>query len=256
MNDRDTLLTARQLQELLQVDRITIYRMLSDGRLEGFKVGGQWRFSRQAIQDWLKGQQINPEEARPNAGMQPSPQSLPLGCTQAIQDIFAEALGVGAVTTTMQGAPLTTVSNSCEFCDLVLGTETGRQRCLDSWRAAAAAPHTYSPRLAPCHAGLSFAWGGIPVQGELVAATFAGQILLQPPDLDDWLGRAAELSAATGLSAGRLTAALASVPVLDRDRQVQVCRLLGRVAGTLAEIGEERFRLLGRLQRIAEMTQV
>ena len=61
MNDRDTLLTARQLQELLQVDRITIYRMLSDGRLEGFKVGGQWRFSRQAIQGWLKEQQANPE---------------------------------------------------------------------------------------------------------------------------------------------------------------------------------------------------
>ena len=50
--------------------------------------------------------------------------------------------------------------------------------------------------------------------------------------------------------------ALASVPVLDRDKRETIRRLLGRVAGTLAEIGEERFRLLGRLQRIAEMTQV
>ena len=49
----DDLLTTRQLQDLLQVDRITIYRMLHDGRLRGFKVGGQWRFSRTAIRSWI-----------------------------------------------------------------------------------------------------------------------------------------------------------------------------------------------------------
>ena len=57
MEPIDSLLTARQLQDLLQVDRITIYRMLKDGRLEGFKVGGQWRFSRQTVQRWLNQQQ-------------------------------------------------------------------------------------------------------------------------------------------------------------------------------------------------------
>ena len=57
MDGIDALLTTRQLQDLLQVDRITIYRMLSDGRLQGFKVGGQWRFSRHAIERWLQEQQ-------------------------------------------------------------------------------------------------------------------------------------------------------------------------------------------------------
>jgi excisionase family DNA binding protein len=50
----DDLLTTRRLQELLRVDRITIYRMLNDGRLRGFKVGGQWRFSRRKIEAWLE----------------------------------------------------------------------------------------------------------------------------------------------------------------------------------------------------------
>ncbi len=50
----DDLLTTKQLRDLLQVDRITIYRMLYDGRLHGFKVGGQWRFSRQEIEAWLQ----------------------------------------------------------------------------------------------------------------------------------------------------------------------------------------------------------
>lgn len=46
----DDLLTTRQLQDLLRVDRITIYRMLNDGRLRGFKVGGQWRFSPREVE--------------------------------------------------------------------------------------------------------------------------------------------------------------------------------------------------------------
>ena len=38
------LLTARQVQQLLRVDKSTVYRMASDGRLPAIKVGKQWRF--------------------------------------------------------------------------------------------------------------------------------------------------------------------------------------------------------------------
>ena len=40
----DDLLTTRQVQQLLKVDRITVYRMVQDGRLKGIKIGQQWRF--------------------------------------------------------------------------------------------------------------------------------------------------------------------------------------------------------------------
>jgi excisionase family DNA binding protein len=254
----DTLLTARQLQDLLQVDRITIYRMLNDGRLQGFKVGGQWRFSRQAIERWLQEQQASLEvtKASPNADeLRPSPQSLPLSCIQAIQGIFAEALGVGTITTAVDGVPLTTVSNSCRFCDLILSTKAGSQRCINSWRIAAAGSQDTTPQIATCHAGLNYVWGRITVRGEFVAATHAGQFLNQPPADQGWSGRVAELSTATGVEANRLSDALASVPVLDRDRREQIPRLLLRTTETFAEIGEERLSLLERLQRIAEMTQ-
>jgi excisionase family DNA binding protein len=258
MNDMDTLLTARQLQDLLQVDRITIYRMLNDGRLQGFKVGGQWRFSRQAIEAWLQEQQASLEVAGSpvNAGdARPSPHSLPLNCIQAIQGIFAEALGVGAITAAVDGTPLTTISNSCEFCDLVLSTTAGNRRCISSWQAAATGSDASTPQIAVCHAGLNYVWGRIKVQGQHVGATHAGQFLLRPPGSDGWPERIADLSAATGIDAGRLRAALASVPVLDDRRQEQIPRLLQRVVDTFSEIGEERLALLGRLQRIAEMTR-
>lgn len=65
-----------------------------------------------------------------------SQQALPLSCIRAIRDIFAEALGVGVITTAAHGSPLTPVSNSCAFCNLVLASEEGRRRCEASWREA------------------------------------------------------------------------------------------------------------------------
>lgn len=252
----DALLTSRQLQDLLQVDRITIYRMLNDGRLQGFKVGGQWRFSRQAIERWLQEQQADldvPEPPTTAADLQPSADLLPLSCIQAIQGIFAEALGVGTVTTAVDGTPLTPIAHSCDFCNLILSTQAGRQRCIGSWRAAAATGRDV-PRLATCHAGLRYAWGRIEVRGDFVAATHAGQFLDTPPSVEAWSARLTELAVASGLDEQALRQALARVPVLDETRRQQVPRLLHRVAATFSEIGEERLNLLGRLRRIAEMT--
>jgi excisionase family DNA binding protein len=256
MNDMDALLTARQLQELLQVDRITIYRMLNDGRLRGFKVGGQWRFSRRAIERWLQEQRASLGVSKPPSvsdGLQPSPEALPLACIRAIQDVFAEALGVGTVTTAVDGTPLTPVAHSGEFCNLILGAEAGRQRCIASWQAAATARGD-TPRLVTCHAGLCYVWGRIEVQGQFVAATHAGQFLDAPPTGVEWPARLAELAAITGIGEQELRQALDRVAVLDETRRQQVPRLLRRVTATFSEIGEERLTLLGRLRRIGEMT--
>ena len=38
------LLTARQVQDVLHIDRSTVYRMAEDGRIPAIKVGKQWRF--------------------------------------------------------------------------------------------------------------------------------------------------------------------------------------------------------------------
>jgi excisionase family DNA binding protein len=254
----DALLTTRQLQELLQVDRITIYRMLRDGRLQGFKVGGQWRFSRQAIERWLQEQRAilgvsGPHETATD--LSPSSETLPLSCIQAIQDVLAEALGVGIVTTAVDGTPLTPIAHSCRFCNLSLGTDAGRQRCIGSWQAAAAGMAA-TPSLATCHAGLRHVWGRIKVQGEYVGATHAGQFIDSPPTGDRWQARLAELASITGIDQQELRKALAGVPVLDKTRRQQVPRLLRRVTATFSEIGEERLSLLSRLRRIAEITAI
>lgn len=257
LDELDTLLTTRQLQRLLQVDRITIYRMLQDGRLEGFKVGGQWRFSRQAIDRWLKEQQADLEVSRPPAAtdeLEPSAEALPVYCIQRVQDIFAEVLRVGIVTTALDGTPLTSLEHAFEFCRLLLGTKAGRERCIRSWQAAGTEPDP-APQPLLCHAGLRYVWGRIEVRGHVVAATYAGQFLDRSPDSDQgWPERLEALGLATGIEPDELQRALAQVPVFDQDQPERVTSLLRRLTDTLSEMGNERLSLLSRLQRIAQIS--
>ena len=89
MND---LLTTRQVQEILKVDRITVYRMLQDGRLKGVKIGQQWRFPQDTV-DRLTGQN-NPMELVVEASPDPG---FPVHCVQTIQDLFADISQISAV---------------------------------------------------------------------------------------------------------------------------------------------------------------
>jgi excisionase family DNA binding protein len=47
------MLTAQQVQDLLEVDASTVYRMASDGRLPAVRIGRQWRFPTEAIERLL-----------------------------------------------------------------------------------------------------------------------------------------------------------------------------------------------------------
>ena len=164
------LLTAKQVQELLHVDRTTIYRMLKDGRLTGIKVGQRWRFSEQEVDDLLSGAIRLGDE---NQAV--SVDALPLHCMQPVQDVFAEIAEVGSVTAGVDGRPLTRVSNSCDFCKLIMGSEDGRQACIESWRMLTRQTNQ-APEFISCHAGLQYARARIEVGGEIPCNTSGGML--------------------------------------------------------------------------------
>lgn len=47
------LLSPKQLAEYLQLSQRTIYRLLERGDVPAIKVGGQWRFRKSAVDEWL-----------------------------------------------------------------------------------------------------------------------------------------------------------------------------------------------------------
>lgn len=49
----EPLLTLEEVAEYLNVNKFTVYRLLAQKQLPGFKVGGQWRFKQKLIEAWL-----------------------------------------------------------------------------------------------------------------------------------------------------------------------------------------------------------
>ncbi|WP_025740401.1 methylation-associated defense system helix-turn-helix domain-containing protein MAD1 [Salinivibrio socompensis] len=54
MNDQ--ILTMKELAAYLKLAEKTAYRLASEGKLPGFKVGGSWRFKREDLDAWINTQ--------------------------------------------------------------------------------------------------------------------------------------------------------------------------------------------------------
>jgi len=242
----DELITTKQVQDILQVDRITIYRMLKDGRLNGVKVGNQWRFNFRDIENLLSpGVQTEQEYAPAEV--------LPLHCIEVIQEVFAEILDVGAVTTDIEGQPATEISNSCEFCDLIFESPSGRLACIESWKKLAQTPKG-DPQFYQCHAGFQYARGRIEQDGKLISITVAGQFLTSPPHPEELEECIDTLSKRHNIRREALEEASKGIRVLGEDKQEQIGKWLKKIANTFEIITHERAELIGRLANIAEMS--
>lgn len=49
------VLLVEEVAEYLRVNKQTIYNLLHKGELPAKKIGGQWRFHKQSIDDYLRG---------------------------------------------------------------------------------------------------------------------------------------------------------------------------------------------------------
>lgn len=55
----DEILTLKDVEKYLKLAEKTAYRLVAEGKLPGFKVGGSWRFKQSGIEDWIE-KQHNP----------------------------------------------------------------------------------------------------------------------------------------------------------------------------------------------------
>jgi excisionase family DNA binding protein len=258
------LLTTGQVQELLQVDRTTIYRMIEDGRLPAIRVGKQWRFRKDELQHWLQAQGTPQTiEAGRSAAVAaaeapvpaaPLAQILPLGCAQLIQDAFAEMLGCMLLITDMQGQPLTQPSNpSGLFVAATERTSGGWAACVRSW-GQLASDLSLEPKFATSALGLLCARGVIRRGAELQGLVVAGCIAPEdwPPSSEQIAAAAQEL----GADPAALRANCGAVYRLDSAERARVLRFLQRIADVFAHMAEDRSLIYDRLQTIAKLTSL
>lgn len=252
------LLTTKQVQTLLRVDRTTIYRMVEAGQLPAIRVGKQWRFAPAEVDRWLKGGRYGslPEVAA-NSGPvsvsvldsdDPTPRLadlLSLDCAQAVQDAFADMLGVTIVITDMQGKPVTKISNPCGFFEALLsGNPDGWQHCVNTWKQMAR--HVaLEPRFSLNEMGLMCSRGLIRSGAELKGMVVVGGIAPDtwPPTPE----AIQELAETFEVEPEIVEASCGDVFRMDRPSQERALRFVQRMADVFSQMVQDRLAFLSQL---------
>ncbi len=251
----DDLLTTRQVQEILKVDRITIYRMLNDGRLKGVKIGQQWRFPAREVERMLGGSLSVETSAQVN----PDP-NFPAHCVQTIQDLFAEISQISAVVIDMQGNPLTQISRPTRLCQMLLSSPSGANACRSSWQSFArdsiAVNGAQGAKFFTCQAGLQYVGAPIFDKDQQIGLFLAGQFYWQVPDPREEAERIRRLAGAHQLPIEELQAAEHEIPVIDPAQHARVESWPFTAARAVQSILHERLCFVERLQQIANLTQL
>jgi excisionase family DNA binding protein len=245
----DNLLTARQVQEILKVDRITVYRMLQDGRLKATKIGQQWRFARSEVERLISG------ENRPVLSPAATESSLPIHCIQTVQNLFSDVSQLSALVVDMQGAPLTAASHPCSYCRLIQSCASGMQACQTSWRNFARQSLGGAIRFT-CHAGIDYVGAPIQSEGKQVALFLIGQFNWHAPTAAAAEKRDLDLAMTHLLSPDELKRAVQTVPVVPSRQHKQVEGWAPAAANAIHSILQERTGFIDRLQQIANLTQI
>jgi len=246
----DDLLTSRQVQEILKVDRITVYRMLQDGRLKGVKIGLQWRFYQSEVETLL-GKRSNSQKA----GEPQVSSSFPTHCVQTIQDLFSDVSQISALVVDTEGEPLTAVTHPCSFCQAMLHSPSGQQACRASWRAMAQQAQAGS-KFFTCHAGVQYVAAPIVDSGMPVGVFLTGQFRWQPPEERQEVENLRRLASTHQISLENLSEAAQVVPVIAPQEHARVEAWPFSAARAVQSILHERTGFMTRLQQIADLSQI
>ena len=237
------MLTAKELQVRLQVDRSTIYRMAESGRLPAIKVGKQWRFPADQVDKWFENQ-IASNHALPksqpgmllNGRADKLPGLLPMECVQLIQDTFADLLGVMLVVTDIEGRPITSISNRCQLFDVVSKDPQALEKCIQSW-GSLASEIDLEPKFSESHLGLLCARAMVRVGTELQGMVVAGCV--RPDDWPPNEEKLSEIASEMQVDVSSLSPHLADVYSLTKDQRKLVLTNLQKIANIVAHIVDD-----------------
>jgi excisionase family DNA binding protein len=241
-----TYLTTRDLQELIRVDKSTIYRMAEDGRIPAVKVGRQWRFPETAVREML-GHQAAPE---PTPVDRPLIDALDPTAAQAVADLASEAFGAMVVITTMDGTPFTEVTNPCGLFSAVAAHPGVMPRCVDTWAHYGTVPDLV-PAFQPSMFGFLCARSFIRVGSELLGMLIVGGVAPDqwPPSTE----RVASISAQVGVAPDLFESHIDEVYHLDAEQRSRVLQLLPKFTVVVSHIAGSARQLVGRLDAIASL---
>lgn len=157
---------------------------------------------------------------------------------QKIQDAFANATGMAALTVDLNGA-VTTLSNPTDFCmKFTRGCPKGAERCnkcdLEGGETAA---KTGNPAVYYCHGGLMDFAAPILLEGKQIGSLIGGQVLPEPADPEKFRRIARELE----INENSYIDALSKIKIVPKKTIEASAELLYIMANSLSSLGYQKY---------------
>jgi len=271
------LLTTRQLQDVLKVDRTTIYRIVKRGELPAIRVGNQWRFPRREVEAWLHEHalleapagaagtaangafaELSPPDTAAGSGVAWDSSNahfiFPIECVQRIQDAFAEILGVTILVTNTEGDELTRSSHSGGLWDLARTAPEVRVAYRAFWRDLGRQAAPDEELQADPVLGLLWCGALIRTGDEVRALVVVGGLVPRewPPSEE----RVSELAVRMALPETTLRRTIDQVHRLEEAGTAYLLPFSRRLGDILEHIVAERVEIVDRMESIAELTHL
>jgi excisionase family DNA binding protein len=246
----ENLLTAQQVEDLLKVNRITIYRMLQDGRLNGVKIGQQWRFPANQFDKLLTGLSLKTDPSSIDAGKKAG---FPTHCVQTIQDLFADVGQVSTITLESIGNPFTQISHPSAYWWLIYQNPAGKTICEESWKEIALDAHAEG--WFTCRLGCVYLKLPIHDEEEVIGFALVGQFASNEARsmVDVSIHDIAQICT---LDRANLLEKYRQLPSLNETMRTQVQGWGAQFVRAVESILRERSGFINRLQRIVEIGTV
>ncbi|MGN0686934.1 MAG: PocR ligand-binding domain-containing protein [Oscillospiraceae bacterium] len=157
---------------------------------------------------------------------------------QNLQDAFAQATGMAALTTDDTGS-VTELSNGTDFCmNYTRKSRIGCERCNKcDLMGGEESNRTGKPAVYYCHGGLVDFAAPIVLNGKHLGSLIGGQVLPEPPDEDKFRQIAKEI----GVDPDKYIEALRKIKIVPKKQIDAAANLLYQMANALSQVGYQRY---------------
>ena len=265
------LLTTREVEQLIQLNRVTIYRLIREENFPAVKLGGQWRFPRQQVEAWLEAHGIESKQPAASSPTETSKQTTTAADITAttgtsdlkqlfntieaiaLLDAFSRSTNLSISVVDVNGQMLVECP-TCRhpFCQYV--HNAGQHVCLAAYRDVTqqCEEDSGTPMLR-CASGLKYLQAPVTLQNEVVAHVLMGPIVTEDDQDSDILPALDAFARATGADRAVLLQHYRTVQQFSTEQIHILVNLLSEVMSTMLRVIGSRWRAVERLNEIAQL---
>lgn len=259
------LLTTKEVEHLVQLNRVTIYRLIRDAGFPALKIGGQWRFPRQEVERWLANHgrvEIHEAPEPPTAPPEPAPlREVPLeellGSLEiaSLLKAFSATVELSILVVNLEGKTLSDCPGCRHpLCRVVHEVTQSGDTCF-ARRSLQLNPRQIQSDqpLIECISGLHYLHAPIRVDDRLVGYVVMGPLLTETIDADKAQQGIRAFAMTHQISNEALLRQFHTVRRFSNDQVRILTDLLSRVVSTMLETVHRRADAVQRLNTIARL---